>query len=97
MKVMRLKIFLTSLAVFIAFSVRCHACSNLECPPSEYLMFRVYDPSVVMTSERGVTQLAESNDPEVKSYLALARSCEKLRNMYTSKWYYPTKGDDVVL
>lgn len=97
MKVMRLKIFLTSLAVLIAFSVRCHACSNLESPPSEYLMFRVYDPSVVMTSERGVTQLAESNDPEVKSYLALARSCEKLRNMYTSKWYYPTKGDDVVL
>lgn len=94
---MRLKIFLTSLVALIALSVRCHACSNFECPPSEYLMYRVHDPRSVMVPERGVTQLAESNDPEVKRYLALARSCEKLRNMYTSKWYYPTKGDDVVL
>ena len=97
MKAMRLKIFLTSLAALIAFSVRCQACGNFECPPSEYLMYRVYDPSAVMASEREVTHLAESDDPEVKRYLALARSCEKLRNMYTSKWYYPTKGDDVVL
>ena len=97
MKAMRLKIFLTSLVALIAFSVRCQACGNFECPPSEYLMYRVYDPSAVMASEREVTQLAESDDPEVKRYLALARSCEKLRNMYTSKWYYPTKGDDVVL
>lgn len=97
MKAMRLKIYLISLLVLITFSVRCHAYSNFECPPSEYLMFRVYDPSISITSERGVKQLADSDDPEVKRYLALARSCEKLRNMYNSKWYYPTKGDDVVL
>lgn len=97
MKAMRLKIYLISLLVLITFSVRCHSCSNFECPPSEYLMFRVYDPSISITSERGVTQLAESDDPEVKRYLALARSCEKLRAKYNSKWYYPSKRDDIVL
>lgn len=97
MKAMRLKIFLTSFATLIAFSVRCHACSNFECPPSEYLMFRVYDPSSVMVQERGVTQLVESDDPDVKRYLALARSCEKLRAKYNSKWYYPSQKDDIVL
>ena len=97
MKAMRLKIFLTSLVALIAFSVRCQACGNFECPPSEYLMFRVYDPSSVMVQERGVTQLVESDDPDVKRYLALARSCEKLRAKYNSKWYYPSQRDDIVL
>lgn len=97
MKAMRLKIFLTSIITFAALSIRCSACSNYECPPSEYLLFRVFDPSIVISTGRGITQLAESDDPEVKRYLELARSCEKLRQKRNSRWYYPTKGDDIVL
>lgn len=66
-----------------------------ECPPSEYLLYRVYDRSAKQLSE--ISQLSESDDPEVKRYLEVARSCSNIRSMYDSKWYYPTKEHDVVI
>ena len=66
-----------------------------ECPPSEYLLYRVYDRSAKQLSE--ISQLSESDDPEVKRYLEIARSCSNIRSMYDSKWYYPTKEHDVVI
>lgn len=93
---MRLKIFLISLTIFFWFSGRGYACTNYECPPEEYLLFRVFDPRTLITVDKGVPQLQESNDPDVRKYLELARSCERLRKMQNSKWYYPTKEDNVL-
>ena len=93
----RLRKYIISLLALLTWTIHSWGCGIWECPPSEYMLFRVFDKTAKYTPGQGVTQLPESDDPEVKRYLALARSCEKLRNMYTSKWYYPTKGDDVVL
>lgn len=97
MKAMRLKVFIISIAAIFLFSIKGTACSNVECPPSEYLMFRVFDPASVTSIDSGIAQLPESDDPEVRRYLLVARSCEKLRKMRDSKWYYPTKKEDAVL
>ena len=72
-------------------------CGIWECPPSEYLLFRVFDKTAKYTSCREVSQLPESDDPEVRRYLELARTCSNIRSQYNSKWYYPTKGEDVVV
>ena len=72
-------------------------CGIWECPPGEYLLYRVYDKSAGPFHGRGVSQLPESRDPEVMRYLEIARSCSNIRSQYDSKWYYPTKEHDVVV
>lgn len=94
---MKLKVSIISIIAISLFPIKAFACSNVECTPSEYLMFRVFDPATVITIDTRISQLPESNDPEVKRYLQLARACEKLRKARDSKWYYPTRKDDVVL
>lgn len=94
---MKLKVSIISIIAISLFPIKLFACSNVECPPSEYLMFRVFDSATVISIDTRISQLPESNDPEVKRYLQLARACEKLRKARDSKWYYPTRKDDVVL
>ena len=64
--------------------------------PKDYLLYRVFDPSINRVSDMDIDQLEESPDPEVQKYLKLARDCAKLRYFHDSKWYYPTKEVDVV-
>ena len=81
----------------MAWTTSSWGCGIWECPPSEYLLFRVSDSSQKRIPNIQIKQLTDSNDPEVKRYLEIARSCERLRSQYNSKWYYPTKEDDVVV
>ena len=89
--------YIISLLALLTWTIHSWGCGIWECPPSEYMLFRVFDKTAKYISGREVTQLPESDDPEVRRYLELARSCSNIRSQYNSKWYYPTKGDDVVV
>lgn len=105
--------FLISVVALLAASYDSKACGIWEYAPGEYLLYRVYDrrvgsgspgaqvysceEPVSHTYVKPVPQLPESSDPQVKAYLLLARNCEALRSKYTSKWYYPTKEDNVAM
>ena len=78
------------------FSISGMACGIGGDDPKDYLLYRVFDPSIIRVSDRDIDQLEESPDPEVQKYLKLARDCAKLRYLHDSKWYYPTKDVDVV-
>ena len=41
--------------------------------------------------------IRKNNDVEVQRFLRLAKSCEKVRFMKSSRWYYPSKEDDILL
>lgn len=41
--------------------------------------------------------IRKNKDYEVQQFLLLAKSCEKVRSMKSSRWYYPSKQDDVVM
>lgn len=49
-------------------------------------MFRVADPADKGKGGIQISQLAESDDPEVRRYLELAKSCANIRKVYESKW-----------
>ena len=93
---MRLRIYIISLASFMFFSTSGMACGIGGDDPKDYLLYRVFDSSINMVSDRYIDQLEDSPDPEVQKYLKLARDCAKLRYFHDSKWYYPTKEVDVV-
>lgn len=93
----RLKTYIISILLLLTWATDSWGCGIWECPPSEYLLYRVADPSMKGKGRPQIEQLAESDDPDVKRYLQLARSCEKIRSLYDSKWYYPTKEEDVVV
>ena len=92
---MRLRIYIISVVALVGFSISGMACGIGGEDPKDYLLFRVFDSSINMI-EWEVDQLEESPDPEVQKYLKLARDCAKLRYYHDSKWFYPTKDDDVV-
>ena len=94
---MRLRKYIISLLALLTWATHSWGCGVWEYPPSEYMLFRVFDKTAKYTSCREVSQLPESDDPEVRRYLELARSCSNIRSQYNSKWYYPTKGEDVVV
>ena len=94
---MRLRKYIISLLTLLTWATHSWGCGVWEYPPSEYMLFRVFDKTAKYTSCREVSQLPESDDPEVRRYLELARSCSNIRSQYNSKWYYPTKGEDVVV
>ena len=94
---MRLRKYIISLLTLLTWATHSWGCGVWEYPPSEYMLFRVFDKTAKYTSCREVSQLPESDDPEVIRYLELARSCSNIRSQYNSKWYYPTKGEDVVV
>lgn len=77
-------------------SIKTMACGLWEYPPGEYLMYRVYDPDSTLHNDYHITQLKDSDDPEVARYLKLARSCEIIREKQNAKWYYPSKNDEVI-
>ena len=93
----KLRKYIISLLALLVWTTYSWGCGIWECLPGEYLLFRVFDKTAKYASGREVTQLPESDDPEVRRYLELARSCSNIRSQYNSKWYYPTKGDDVVV
>lgn len=41
--------------------------------------------------------IRKNNDVEVQRFLRLAKSCEEVRFMKSSRWYYPSKEDDILL
>lgn len=41
--------------------------------------------------------LRKNNDQEVLDFLILAKSCEKVRQERSSRWYYPSKHDEVLM
>ena len=86
---MKLRIFLISIAALLSTQV--FACGIYEYLPSEYLLFRVHDCNIKDGVGIEISQLSESDDPEVIEYLKLARMCEDARNKLNSKWYYPHK------
>lgn len=93
---MKLRTYIISFISFIVFSISGMACGIGGDDPKDYLLYRVFDPSIIRVSDRDVDQLEESPDPDVQKYLKLARDCAKLRYFHDSKWYYPTKEVDVV-
>ena len=44
-----------------------------------------------------VRWIRKNNDYETQEFLLLAKSCEKVRFMKSSRWYYPSRKDDVVM
>ena len=92
-----LRKYIISAVALLAWAADSWGCGIWICPPEEYLLFRVFDKTAIYTPCGVVSQLPESDDPEVKRYLELARSCSNIRSQYNSKWYYPTKEDDVVI
>ena len=40
--------------------------------------------------------IRKNNDVEVQRFLRLAKSCEEVRFMKSSRWYYPSKEDDMM-
>ena len=94
----RLSIYIISLLALLTWTTHSWGCGIWECPPSEYLLFRVEDPADEGKGALYINPLAESNDPEVMRYLKIAKACEKLRFYCEgNKWYYPTKEHDVAL
>ena len=89
--------YIISLFALLTWTTYSWGCGTWECPPGEYMLFRVFDKAAKYATGREVTQLPESDHPEVRRYLELARSCSNIRSQYNSKWYYPTKGEDVVV
>jgi tetratricopeptide (TPR) repeat protein len=95
--VKKLRKYIISLFALLTWTTYSWGCGTWECPPGEYMLFRVFDKAAKYATGREVTQLPESDHPEVRRYLELARSCSNIRSQYNSKWYYPTKGEDVVV
>lgn len=93
----RLRAYIISLLALLTWATDSWGCGIWQCPPGEYLLYRVADPAIAGKRSLNIQPLAESDDPEVKRYLEIARSCEKIRQEYDSKWYYPAKGHDVVV
>lgn len=93
----KLRKYIISLFALLTWTTYSWGCGTWECPPGEYMLFRVFDKAAKYATGREVTQLPESDHPEVRRYLELARSCSNIRSQYNSKWYYPTKGEDVVV
>ena len=82
--------------MFLGGGRAAYACGPYEYDPAEYLLFRVYDSDQSVVRMRPLIQLKDSDDPQVKKYLDLARRCESLRDEIHSAWYYPTKNDAVI-
>lgn len=66
-------------------------------PVEEYLSYRVCDKDIPASENvYYISQTPESDDPETKAYLNLARRCEATRAEINSPWYYPSKECPVV-
>ena len=95
---MRSKISIISIlaAVLCCFGYDALACCGFADKASNYLLYRVHDPSSPIYYRPVIEQLQESDDPEVIEYLKIARTCEAMRTKMNSQWYYPSKSDPVV-
>lgn len=95
---MRSKIYIISIlaAVLYCFGYDASACCGFADKASNYLLYRVHDPSAPIYYRPVIEQLQESDDPEVIEYLKIAKACEAMRAKMNSQWYYPSKNDPVV-
>lgn len=91
----RLKVFCVSAGVLLTFfPYHLSACGpDFPEPAEEYLSYRVYDKDIPASENvYYISQTPESDDPETKAYLNLARRCEATRAEINSPWYYPSKA-----
>lgn len=95
---MRLKIYLISI-LLLGYSLNGYSCWYGSYHPKEYLLYRVYEPNSLFLYKNHYNEIPELenlDNPEVAKYMKLARCSEEIRAKQNSKWYYPSKGDEVI-